>query len=256
MKKILLPQSAKITPKEVLEEINKFEYINKSPYSLTYYNVPEITWDYKPEGSLRISDHWNFVSRGTKHCLLAHTEEVIQNNWILAKYIDGKYQILKKFGGNVPGYRFIEVNKNELELLKDLYNKEGIVSSKEWYKKYQKRPNLTKESHTKNKKVLLKNISDEKLKKFKAENKGTKKVVFIEEKYMSTIQAVLTLYQKSSELDELCTTEQGINKLINTYKAYEFKGDECESFEDIFILVLDNGMAIQFNNDTGIRIFF
>ena len=56
MKKILLPQSAKITPKEVLEEINKFEYINKSPYSLTYYNVPEITWDYKPEGSLRISD--------------------------------------------------------------------------------------------------------------------------------------------------------------------------------------------------------
>jgi hypothetical protein len=73
---------------------------------------------------------------------------------------------------------------------------------------------------------------------------------------MSTIQAVLTLYQKSSELDELCTTEQGINKLINTYKAYEFKGDECESFEDIFILVLDNGMAIQFNNDTGIRIFF
>ena len=56
MKKILLPQSAKITPKEVLEEINKFEYINKSPYSSTYYNVPKITWDYKPEGSLRISD--------------------------------------------------------------------------------------------------------------------------------------------------------------------------------------------------------
>ena len=181
MKKILLPQSAKITPKEVLEEINKFEYINKSPYSSTYYNVPEITWDYKPEGSLRISDHWNFVSRGTKHCLLAHTEKAIQNNWILAKYIDGKYQILKEFGGNVHGYRFIEINKNELELLKDLYNKEGIVSSKEWYKKYQKRPDLAKESHTKNKKVLLKNISDERLKKFKKENKDIKKVVFIEE---------------------------------------------------------------------------
>ncbi|HEX9027263.1 MAG TPA: hypothetical protein VF839_12470 [Clostridium sp.] len=246
MKKILLPQSAKITPKEVLEEINKFEYINKSPYSSTYYNVPEITWDYKPEGSLRISDHWNFVSHGTKHCLLDHTEKVIQNNWILAKYIDGKYQILKEFGGNVPGYRFIEVNKNELELLKDLYNKEGIVSSKEWYKKYQKRPDLAKESHTKNKKVLLKNISDGRLKKFKEENKGAKKVVFIEEKYMSTIRTLLTLYQQSSDLDELCTTEQGINTLINTYKAYEFNGDECESFEEIFILVLDNGMAIKF----------
>lgn len=251
MKKILLPQSAKITPKEVLEEINKFEHINKSPYSSTYYNVPEVTWDYKPEGSLRMSDHWNFVSHGAKHCLLSHTEEVIQNNWILAKYIGGKYHILKEFGRNVPGYRFIEVNKNELELLKALYNKDGIVSSKEWYKKYQKRPDLAKETHTKNKKVLLKNISDERLKKFKEENKDAKKVVFIEEKYMCTIQKVLTLYQKSSELDELCKTEQGINKLIDTYKAYKFKDDECESFEEIFILVLDNGMAIKFISIIG-----
>ena len=38
MKKLLLPQSAKVTPKEVLDEISKFEYINKSPYSLSYYN--------------------------------------------------------------------------------------------------------------------------------------------------------------------------------------------------------------------------
>ncbi|SFC47932.1 hypothetical protein [Clostridium uliginosum] len=245
MKKILLPQRAKITPKEVLEEINKFGYINKSPYSSTYYNVPGITWDYKPEGSLRISDHWNFVTHGSKHCLLAHTEEVIQSNWILAKYIDGKYHILKEFGINVPGYRFIEVNKNELELLKDLYNKNGIVSSKEWYKKYHERPKLVKESHTKNKKVLLKNISDERLKKFKEENKDVKKVVFIEEKYMNIIQTALTLYEKSSEFDEFCKTEQGINKLINIYKAYEFKDNECESFEEIFILVLDNGMAIK-----------
>jgi len=68
---------------------------------------------------------------------------------------------------------------------------------------------------------------------------------------MSTIQTILTLYQKSSDLDELCTTEQGINKLINTYKAYEFNGDECESFEEIFILILDNGMAIKSANITG-----
>lgn len=251
MKKILLPQIAKITPKEVLEEINNFEYINKSPYSLTFYNVPEVTWDYKPEGSLRISDHWNFVSHGTKHCLLDNTEKTIQNNWILAKYIEGKYQILKEFGGNVPGYKFIEIDKNEIELLKDLYNKEGIVSSKEWYKKYQKKPAFAKESHTKNKKVLLKNISYERLKKFKDENKDIKKVIFIEEKYMSIISEALNLYQKSSELDKLCTTEEGIDKLITTYKAYEFMGDECESFEEIFILVLDNGMAIKSINIMG-----
>ena len=245
MKKILMPQIAKIKPKEVLEEINKFDYINKSPYSSTYYNVPAITWDYKPEGSLRISDHWNFLSHGTKHCPLAHTEEVIQNNWILGKYIDGKYEILKEFGSNVPGYRFIEVNKNELELLEDLYNKEGIVSSKEWYKKHLTRPILARESHTKNKKVFFKYINDDRLKKFKEENKDIKKVVFIEEEYMSTVRAVLNLYEKSSELDKLCTTEKGINKLIDTYKAYEFMDNECESFEEIFILVLDNGMAIK-----------
>jgi len=62
---------------------------------------------------------------------------------------------------------------------------------------------------------------------------------------MYTIQKALTLYQKSIELDELCKTEQGINKLINTYNAYKFKEDQGESFEEVFILVLDNGMAIK-----------
>lgn len=41
-------------------------------------------------------------------------------------------------------------------------------------------------------------------------------------------------------------TEEGISKLINTYKAYKFKDDQYESFEEIFILVLDNEMAINF----------
>ena len=173
MKNILLPQKAMVTPKEVLEEISKFEYINKSPYSKTYYNVPGITWDYKPEGSLRISDHWNFISNGSRHCILAHTEESIENYWMLAKYIDGKYYVLKEFGGNVHGYRFNEVSKKDLELLKDLY-------------------------------------------------------------------------ENSSKLDELCKSDQGVNELINTYKAYKFNKYEIESFEKIYILILDNTMAIDF----------
>ncbi|MEG0307502.1 MAG: hypothetical protein RR636_06130 [Clostridium sp.] len=248
MRKILLPQRAKITPREVLEEINKFEYINKSPYSSTYYNVPGITWDYKPEGSLRISDHWNFTSRGDKHCILAHTEELIENYWMLAKYIDGKYHVLKEFGGNVPGYRFIEISKNELELLKELYSKGGMVSSKQWYKSHGIRPNFAKESHTKNRKSLLKNINSHRIEKFKEHNKDIKKVVFIEDKYMDTVKRTLTLYEISSEFDELSNMEQGVNKLINTYNGYEFKEYERESFEEIFILVLDNGMAIDISN--------
>ena len=246
MKNILLPQKAMVTPKEVLEEISKFEYINKSPYSKTYYNVPGITWDYKPEGSLRISDHWNFISNGSRHCILAHTEELIENYWMLAKYIDGKYYVLKEFGGNVHGYRFNEVSKKDLELLKDLYEMGSIVNSKKWNKKYQVKPKLVSETHTKNKKLLSKNINEERLNKFMNENKNIKKVIYIEEKYMDIIEDALSLYENSSKFDELCKSDQGVNELINTYKAYKFYKDEIESFEKIYILILDNTMAIDF----------
>ena len=184
----------------------------------------------------------------SKHCLLDYTEELIENNWMLAKYIDGKYHVLKEFGGNVHGYKFIEVNKNDLGLLKDLYSMGSIVNSKEWYKKHKVRPNLATETHTKNRKVLLKNINSERIKKFKDDNKNTKKIVFIQEQYINIIQFVLNLYEKSSELDELCKTEEGTNKLINTYKGYKFNDDESESFEKKNILILDNDMAIDFND--------
>ena len=65
---------------------------------------------------------------------------------------------------------------------------------------------------------------------------------------MNRIQFVLSLYEKSSEFDELCKTEEGTNKLINTYKGYEFNDDESESFEKKYILILDNAMAIDFND--------
>lgn len=246
MKKILLPQKAMITPKNVLEKISKFDYINKSPYSKTYYNVPGITWDYKPEGSLRISDHWNFKSNGSRHCVLDYTEDLIENYWMLAKYIDGKYHVLEEFGSNVAGYRFSEVSKKDLELIKDLYEIGCIVNLKKWNKKYQVKPKLVAETHTKNKKLLSKSINSERLNKFMDQNKNVKKIVYIKEQYMDIIEDVLNLYKNSSEFDELCKSNKGVNELINTYKAYKFKNDEIESFEKIYILILDNTMAINF----------
>lgn len=249
MKKILLPEKAKVTPQEVLDEINKFEHINKSPYSSTYYNMPGISWDYKPEGSLRMSDHWNFTSRGEKHCLLEGTDKLVENRWILAKYIEGKYHIIKEFGGNVPGYRFIEVNKKELELLEALYEMGGIAISNDWYKKYQVRPELASETHTKNRKVLSKGIGLERLKKFKEENKSVKKVIYIEEKYMESLEIAFKVYHKSDVFESYSETQQGINELDNKYKIYDDIDENRESFDKIYTLVLDNGMAIDFTSE-------
>ncbi|MGG7078204.1 hypothetical protein [Clostridium sardiniense] len=249
MRKILLPEKAKVTPKEVLEEISKFDHINKSPYSSSYYNVPNVTWEYKPEGSLRISDHWNFMSHGEKHCILESTEEKIENNWILAKYIEGKYHILKEFGENVPGYRFMEINKNELELLKDLYDLGGLVSSKEWHKMHKEKIYAIKETHIKNRKKVLKDINPDKLKEFKEKNKKVKKVVYIRECDLYNIKLALTLYKISRDLDELCKSKEGTSKLINKYKGYRFNDGEIESFEEKYILVLDNKIAVDFSKE-------
>lgn len=247
MKNILVPQKAKVTPKKVLEEVSKFNYINKSPYSLSYYNVPNVTWDYKPEGSLRISDHWNFISHGEKHCILEGVEEKVENNWMLAKYIDGRYHIVKEFGENVPGYRFTEINKNELELLKDLYNLGGIVSSKEWHKRHKEKAYTIKETHIKNRKKVLRDIDPDKLKEFKEKNKKVKKIAYIRDADLHNIKLALSLYEISREFDELCKSKEGISELINTYKGYRFSDEEIESFEEKYILVLDNKMAIDFN---------
>ncbi|MPQ45018.1 hypothetical protein, partial [Clostridium tarantellae] len=191
MKMILVPQKGKITPKEVLNEIKKFHYINKSPYSSSCYNMPGITWDYKPEGSLRISDHWNFISHNEKHCILAHTDEKIDNYWMLAKYIQGKYYVLKEFGENVNGYRFFNMGENDIKMLKYLYNIGGIIVSKEWYKKFNTRSNFIKETHLKNKKILSKSINKERLRNFLNLNKDAKRIIFIDDKDLNLVNIIL-----------------------------------------------------------------
>ncbi|MEG1002851.1 MAG: hypothetical protein RSF37_05560 [Clostridium sp.] len=236
MKKMLIPVRARIKPNDVREEIAKFESINKSPYSESYYNTDEIDWNYKPEGSLRISDHWNFMSHGEKHCMLDYTEEKIDNNWILAKYIQGKYHVIKEFGEGDLGYKFIEVTKEELDMLKDLYNKGGIASSREWYKKYKVRTNLIKETHIKNKKILSKKISIEKIKEFKLENKDVKKIVYIEDYYMDSIKMAIKIYDSLSLYEDLIKGE--------TYKLNN--NNNLESSEKVIILILNNGMALDF----------
>ncbi len=70
---------------------------SQSPYSQSYYNSKNITWSHKPEGSLRLSDHWNFFSTydGKLHCQTMNPS--FKDRWALGEYHHGKYCIIKIF---------------------------------------------------------------------------------------------------------------------------------------------------------------
>ena len=71
---------------------NKTDEWSKSPYSLSFYSSKNIGWGYKPEGSLRVSDHWNFGVDG-EHCPTAEPVE----GWAVCRFENGVYHLIKKF---------------------------------------------------------------------------------------------------------------------------------------------------------------
>lgn len=77
----------------IYDIVKDWNVINKSPYSLSLYNSNDIDWNSKPEGSLRISNHWNFTSINEKHCLME--DETKNNKWLLCEYRNGIYHIIK-----------------------------------------------------------------------------------------------------------------------------------------------------------------
>ena len=75
--------------------LKKYNFCQQSPYSESFYTEGEITWDSKPEGSLRLSDHWNFESEGETHCKLDSTSEYLQK-WLVCEYHNGTYHIVEE----------------------------------------------------------------------------------------------------------------------------------------------------------------
>ena len=59
-------------PDKIKEMMKDWNIILKSPYSDSFYSSADVTNNYKPDGSYRVSDHWNFTSlrddRSKKHC--------------------------------------------------------------------------------------------------------------------------------------------------------------------------------------------
>ena len=80
---------------ELLEDIKKYNLNIKSPYSASFYDK-EVDWGNKPDGSYRLSDHWNFYTGSKTHC---ETECGIMHKVALGKYDaeTGKYKIIKVY---------------------------------------------------------------------------------------------------------------------------------------------------------------
>jgi hypothetical protein len=90
-------------PKTVHPSILRFidknfkEEFHKSPWSHSYYS-DKVDWNSKPDKSYRLSDHWNFYTKGKYHC---ETTTPVENNthWSLGQYNaeKSKYEILLSY---------------------------------------------------------------------------------------------------------------------------------------------------------------
>ncbi len=90
-------------PDEAVEEVLSWKRVARSPYGDSFYNTYNKTWTNTPDKSLRLADHWNFVSQARIHCKT--NVDVEKGHWILARYDkkQGKYIVIKDYGVNEHG---------------------------------------------------------------------------------------------------------------------------------------------------------
>ena len=96
-------KSIEIANKPILNFINLLDFVeekenfiwSKSPYSNSYYYHDKdtvIEWSVKPEGSLRIADHWNW-EQGV-HCPVKNAGEKTINELQLAIFKNNYYEFI------------------------------------------------------------------------------------------------------------------------------------------------------------------
>jgi len=109
------PQVTILTPEElnkfgipdnIVDMMKEWPVIYKSPYSKSFYSSSEISWTSKPKESYRVSDHWNFFTRGTYHC---RTDKDVPNN---AHYAIGKWNAEEKL------YNIILIEPTKVQVAK------------------------------------------------------------------------------------------------------------------------------------------
>lgn len=111
--------------------INSWDYISRSPYSASYYNMAGKTWDNTPEGIIRISDHWNFYSQGKKHII---TDVPVENNthWTMAQYHDGIWHVLETLPNEPDTFNAAWEGKEQLDGMEMTHKDMGEVTIRNW----------------------------------------------------------------------------------------------------------------------------
>lgn len=90
----------------VVKAIIEYKCFHKSPYGNSFYNSDNISWGFKPENSIRISDHWSFESQDEIHCVLQIEGTPLANyylddetdilEWLVCRYKNGKYHLVER----------------------------------------------------------------------------------------------------------------------------------------------------------------
>lgn len=84
-------------PSGIIDMMSKWDIIYKSPYSKSFYSSDDISWTHKPDGSFRVSDHWNFKSNRDDRIHCKTDIKVIDNtHFSIGKYNkeSGVYEII------------------------------------------------------------------------------------------------------------------------------------------------------------------
>lgn len=100
--------------------------VSASPYnrygSGSYYSKEGKTWGTTPEGIIRISDHWNFLSQGKLHCRLEQpsTSETA-TGWVVAVYSSetDTYTPIATYPKDISALRLRESRQQSVTLIED-----------------------------------------------------------------------------------------------------------------------------------------
>jgi hypothetical protein len=92
-------------PSELADKIAaEWKVVFPSPFGSSLYDTPDKTWGHTPEGSLRVSDHWNFRNKKYRNQLpkgqIVHCptdRPPIEDGWTLARFENGVYVILEEW---------------------------------------------------------------------------------------------------------------------------------------------------------------
>lgn len=112
---------------------------SSSPYnrygSGSFYTEEGKTWDFTPEGTIRISDHWNFYSQGKDHCKTDIDNELLIGKWAVGKWdsILQIYQIIsidEKVFDDLQKREERQSNKNYVDQLIIASEKRIVLASK------------------------------------------------------------------------------------------------------------------------------